>query len=399
MFSSVFAGNAGVRCCSRSSKSGRDSTWPTTSLTAQMATTPCRGGNGKDTIDGLDGDDVIPVATASIGCSAMAGTTRSIGDNGDDKMTGGDGDDLLDGKNGFDIAYYRGLIEEYTFLASCRLSARHPSGRRRSRRPRPADPGRAAGLRRPRHRHRRRHHNAPVAVDDNASINEDAGTYSSGAASVKDNDFDFDGDPLTVTGGTFIGTYGTLTLNADGTYSYTLFASAQALAQGETASDSFNYTVSDNDGSDTGTLSITHRRRQRRAGRQSRHRLGHREPGRSPIDVLANDTDVDNGAILTVHRRLGARPARAAPRSSATRSSSIRAPTSTISPRRDRDGRGQLHDPGRAWRARPPRPSPSPSPAPTTRRSPIADTATTTENRPSLSTCSPTTPTSTTARC
>ena len=94
----------------------------------------------------------------------------------------------------------------------------------------------------------------PVAVDDHVSIDEDAGTYSSGAASVKDNDFDFDGDALTVTGGTFTGTYGTLTLNANGTYSYTLFASAQALAQGENVQDSFNYTVSDNDGSDTGAL-------------------------------------------------------------------------------------------------------------------------------------------------
>jgi VCBS repeat-containing protein len=49
---------------------------------------------------------------------------------------------------------------------------------------------------------------------------------------VLDNDFDFDGDPLTVTGGTFTGAYGTLTLNSDGTYSYTESASNQALAAG-----------------------------------------------------------------------------------------------------------------------------------------------------------------------
>src|SRR6185295_4973287 len=80
--------------------------------------------------------------------------------------------------------------------------------------------------------------NAPVAGDDHVFINEDTGTYSSGAASVKDNDFDFDGDPLTVSGGTFVGTYGTLTLNSNGTYSYTLSAAAQALAQGEIVQDS-----------------------------------------------------------------------------------------------------------------------------------------------------------------
>src|SRR5690349_18521365 len=83
------------------------------------------------------------------------------------------------------------------------------------------------------------------AGGDHVFINEDTGTYSSGAASVKDNDFDFDGDPLTVTGGTFTGTYGTLTLNANGTYSYTLFASAQTLALGQNVTDSFNYTVTD----------------------------------------------------------------------------------------------------------------------------------------------------------
>jgi hypothetical protein len=49
-------------------------------------------------------------------------------------------------------------------------------------------------------------HNAPVAGDDHVFITEDTGTYSSGAVSVKDNDFDFDGDALTVTGGTFTGT-------------------------------------------------------------------------------------------------------------------------------------------------------------------------------------------------
>src|SRR6185503_16390330 len=96
--------------------------------------------------------------------------------------------------------------------------------------------------------------NAPVAVDDHVFINEDTGTYNSGAGSVKDNDFDFEGQPLTVTPGTFNGTYGTLNLNTNGTYTYTLFASAQALAQGQNVTDSFNYTVSDGSHSDTGAL-------------------------------------------------------------------------------------------------------------------------------------------------
>src|SRR5919112_1324730 len=87
--------------------------------------------------------------------------------------------------------------------------------------------------------------NAAIAQDDSASTNEDVGTYSSGSASVTDNDFDFEHNTLTVTPGTFNGTYGQLVLNANGTYTYTPFASTQSLAQGQTVQDSFSYTVSD----------------------------------------------------------------------------------------------------------------------------------------------------------
>ena len=145
-----------------------------------------------------------------------------------------------------------------------------------------------------------------------------------------DNDFDFDGDALTVTGGIFTGTYGTLTLNANGTYSYTLFASAQALAQGENVQDSFNYTVSDNDGSDTGTLVF--------------HIAGLNDaPIANPDAATTGENAVDpdrrarqrhrrrqwRGADR--HRRLGAGRPGHGQRSSATRSSSIRAPISTTS--------------------------------------------------------------------
>ena len=69
-----------------------------------------------------------------------------------------------------------------------------------------------------------------------------------------DNDFDFEGDTLTVTPGVSNGTYGTLTLNSDGTYNYVLNANAQTLAQGEIGQDSFTYTVSDGSASDTANL-------------------------------------------------------------------------------------------------------------------------------------------------
>lgn len=61
---------------------------------------------------------------------------------------------------------------------------------------------------------------------------------------------DVDGDTLTFTQGEPHGTYGTLTINADGTYTYTLNTSAEALQtlnehKGQTLTDTFAYGVSD----------------------------------------------------------------------------------------------------------------------------------------------------------
>jgi VCBS repeat-containing protein len=256
------------------------------------------GGNGKDTIYGGGGDDIISGGNGVDRLFGDAGNDQLYGDNGDDDLTGGAGDDLLDGKNGFDTAYYSGLIEEYAFVASAgylhilHLGGAGPDGHDRVIRvERLVFANRVINI--------GSGNNKPVAVDDHVSINEETGTYSSGSASVKDNDFDFDGDPLTVTGGTFTGAYGTLTLNSNGTYSYTLSASAQALALGETVEDSFNYTVSDNDGSDTGKL-VFHIAGVNDAPTANPDAVVADENETISIDVLANDDDIDNGAILTV---------------------------------------------------------------------------------------------------
>nr|ALV86468.1 adhesin [uncultured bacterium 19] len=110
---------------------------------------------------------------------------------------------------------------------------------------------------------------APVAVADALAIGED------GAAAGADvtpgtlgQDSDADGDAITVTGvgagalppasanvGTALsGTWGTLTLAADGSYSYVPLASAQTLTTGQTESDVFTYTIADGRG---GTASAT----------------------------------------------------------------------------------------------------------------------------------------------
>lgn len=85
------------------------------------------------------------------------------------------------------------------------------------------------------------------------------------AGNVLINDTDADsGDTKTVTTtGTFTGNYGSLTLQANGSYTYTLNnadTDTNALAQGQSASDVFNYTMRDTSGatsSSTLTIAIT----------------------------------------------------------------------------------------------------------------------------------------------
>ncbi|QXN47673.1 VCBS domain-containing protein [Pseudomonas fluorescens] len=109
------------------------------------------------------------------------------------------------------------------------------------------------------------------------------------------------------------GTYGWLTLNADGSYSYRLdnaMAEVQALRAGDSLADAFNYTVIDASGAtDVATLNISIQGRNDtpiaqndsataiEAGGQA-----NASPGVNPGgNVLANDSDVDgNGEVLTV---------------------------------------------------------------------------------------------------
>ncbi|NHI01222.1 Calcium-binding lectin RapA2 [Oceanimonas sp. MB9] len=176
---------------------------------------------------------------------------------------------------------------------------------------------------------------APVAVDDNASAIEAGGTAngttgSHASGNVLSNDSDVDeGDSKTVTairtgaeggsgtsgtvGSVLAGQYGSLTLNADGTYSYVVDesnADVQALRQsGQTLTDTFTYTLSDTAGlTDSATLTITIDGRNDapvavddsasaiEAGGTANGTTGSGASG----NVLSNDTDVDEGDSKTV---------------------------------------------------------------------------------------------------
>ena len=117
----------------------------------------------------------------------------------------------------------------------------------------------------------------PTATDDTASVTDGSSVTVSNASSgvIDDNDTDPDSsDTLVITnishtngnssnvtsattysnGTSIVGTYGTLTIGADGTYTYTPNGS---LDTGESGNDVFTYTVSDGSATDTATITIS----------------------------------------------------------------------------------------------------------------------------------------------
>ena len=110
-------------------------------------------------------------------------------------------------------------------------------------------------------------------IDDTPTAVEDVNSITKGAATVTGNAFTNDtigadgaalaGPVTAITGGgvgsAVTGSYGSITLNADGSYSYALDntnASVQALQNGQTLTDTFTYTITDKDG-DTSTATVT----------------------------------------------------------------------------------------------------------------------------------------------
>ncbi|MDV3457701.1 Ig-like domain-containing protein [Sphingomonas sp. HF-S4] len=259
------------------------------------------GGTGNDTLSGGDGNDTLNGDEDNDTLSGGNGGDILYGGSGNDTLTGGAGTDYLDGGTGTDTAVYSGNFANYTIYRLGFVTGVVHNG--------PGGPGTGAdgsdllvSIERLQFADVTINllgNNAPVANNDAVALTEDAGSYNSGANSVLANDFDFDGDTLTVTPGVFNGTYGTLTLAANGTYNYVLNGTAQTLAQGQLAQDSFTYTASDGSATDTANLvfTITGLNDAPVANPDS---AATSENATILINVLANDTDVDIGAVLTV---------------------------------------------------------------------------------------------------
>ena len=116
---------------------------------------------------------------------------------------------------------------------------------------------------------------APIATDDVAALLANTSISTSAATGLLSNDSDLEADPLTITAirtgreydsnGTtgsiaapLTGSYGSLTLNADGSYTYSTDQNAVvSLGLGDSATDAFTYTLSDGTDTDLAQLSIT----------------------------------------------------------------------------------------------------------------------------------------------
>ncbi|WP_028311381.1 Ig-like domain-containing protein [Derxia gummosa] len=158
---------------------------------------------------------------------------------------------------------------------------------------------------------------APSATDDSRSVNEDA-TVTGAAGAVLANDSDADvGDTLVVSGvaagsgatpsassvgASVAGSYGHLTLNADGSYSYNA-DNAGSLSAGVTRTDSFTYEVSDgHGGTDTATITftVTGMNDAPTAANDSAGVGAGGSASSTGTGVLANDSDGDSGDSLVV---------------------------------------------------------------------------------------------------
>lgn len=205
------------------------------------------GTDGRDVLFGWFGDDVL---------NGAAGRDVLFGGFGDDSLNGGAGSDRLFGGHGLDTAVYDGGVEDYNVSYNqrghgpIRASVTDAAG----------DTDRLHGIEQlyfaadDYTADLTGQNNVVLARDDTASSDATGATL----AGLTDNDFDFDGDVLTITGIDTSGLTGSATLNDDGTISYATDGAFAGLAAGETAETTLSYTVSDGNGStDTANVTIT----------------------------------------------------------------------------------------------------------------------------------------------
>jgi VCBS repeat-containing protein len=212
------------------------------------------GGAGDDFIFGENGNDIL---------NGNAGNDTIDGGNGSDTLRGGAGDDLLDGGNGQDTAVYAGKRADYHVTQRGDGSVMVRDLR----------PGAADGTDRLVSVERVQFADgtfktvdiisanaAPIAANDALTLAENAGA-SDVTATLLANDSDPDGDAFAITAVQAVSAQGaTVTVGPDGKVTYDAGQIFADLGAGQTATDSFTYTITDAQGltsTATATMTIT----------------------------------------------------------------------------------------------------------------------------------------------
>ena len=145
---------------------------------------------------------------------------------------------------------------------------------------------------------------APVVTADTAAITEDSAVAASGNVLANDDDADRATVLKVVAPGTYVGSHGTLIMGQDGSYTYSLDNSAanvQSLAEGQTVVDSFTYAATDGSAEVASTLDITITgTNDAPVVTADAASMTAGAGATASGNVLANDSDVDAGTVLTV---------------------------------------------------------------------------------------------------
>jgi len=144
---------------------------------------------------------------------------------------------------------------------------------------------------------------APVTKADAAAVVEDGVVAASGNLLANDNDVD-SGTVLKVAApGSYAGTYGTLTIAQDGSYTYQLNNAAkevQSLAQGASVVDAFSYAATDGSATVAGSLAITITGSNDKPVVKADTASILATQASVGGNVLLNDSDIDAGTVLSV---------------------------------------------------------------------------------------------------